>query len=465
VTGVPKIENPDPDNKPDPDPTDSSDIPVVTETTKVTFSKADYTTGEELAGAQLAIVDPLLGEEVYFWTTDGTPHEVTNVLTAGRSYYLTEKVVPEGYLLAPDVEFTVQERFFDEQPQTVQMRDVSAADGTGRITAIIRTAVFDLDLMENLPLETEDSTFYVRLFTDQDGLHPYGDMKEVHIQNGSFGSVMFDEIPDGTYYVYETDASGKMMAFASENSGIELADDEFSWLSNSYSIILTDDGTNEVQISSAEGKTEATVDITNVYADMPDGFFLNGMLAVTKMVRLNGEQINVADTFYVGLFSDPDLETADVEVEQLENNDTVYISIPMDGDGKQTQTYWVYETDANGNKVDDAEEFAYAVSGETSVSFDTLDNGLSHEVTIINEAIEETVEVIDPGDSDDKVEPTQKPSNEGNGGNGNDGSGTSKSSAPKTGDDSNVEWYLLLLAAAFAEMALILSRKKQHNEE
>jgi hypothetical protein len=374
-------------------------------------------------------------------------------------------VVPEGYLLAPDVEFTVQERFFDEQPQTVQMRDVSAADGTGRITAIIRTAVFDLDLMENLPLETEDSTFYVRLFTDQDGLHPYGDMKEVYIQNGSFGSVTFDEIPDGTYYVYETDASGKMMAFASENSGIELADDEFSWLSNSYSIILTDDGTNEVQISSAEGKTEATVDITNVYADMPDGFFLNGMLAVTKMVRLNGEQINVADTFYVGLFSDPDLETADVEVEQLENNDTVYISIPMDGDGKQTQTYWVYETDANGNKVDDAEEFAYAVSGETSVSFDTLDNGLSHEVTIINEAIEETVEVIDPGDSDDKVEPTQKPSNEGNGGNGNDGSGTSKSSAPKTGDDSNVEWYLLLLAAAFAEMALILSRKKQHNEE
>jgi hypothetical protein len=390
---------------------------------------------------------------------------VTNVLTAGRSYYLTEKVVPEGYLLAPDVEFTVQERFFDEQPQTVQMRDVSAADGTGRITAIIRTAVFDLDLMENLPLETEDSTFYVRLFTDQDGLHPYGDMKEVHIQNGSFGSVMFDEIPDGTYYVYETDASGKMMAFASENSGIELADDEFSWLSNSYSIILTDDGTNEVQISSAEGKTEATVDITNVYADMPDGFFLNGMLAVTKMVRLNGEQINVADTFYVGLFSDPDLETADVEVEQLENNDTVYISIPMDGDGKQTQTYWVYETDANGNKVDDAEEFAYAVSGETSVSFDTLDNGLSHEVTIINEAIEETVEVIDPGDSDDKVEPTQKPSNEDNGGNGSDGSGTSKSSAPKTGDDSNVEWYLLLLAAAFAEMALILFRKKQHNEE
>jgi hypothetical protein len=387
------------------------------------------------------------------------------VLTAGRSYYLTEKVVPEGYLLAPDVEFTVQERFFDEQPQTVQMRDVSAADGTGRITAIIRTAVFDLDLMENLPLETEDSTFYVRLFTDQDGLHPYGDMKEVYIQNGSFGSVTFDEIPDGTYYVYETDASGRMMAFASENSGIELADDEFSWLSNSYSIILTDDGTNEVQISSAEGKTEATVDITNVYADMPDGFFLNGMLAVTKMVRLNGEQINVADTFYVGLFSDPDLETADVEVEQLENNDTVYISIPMDGDGKQTQTYWVYETDANGNKVDDAEEFAYAVSGETSVSFDTLDNGLSHEVTIINEAIEETVEVIDPGDSDDKVEPTQKPSNEGNGGNGSDGSGTSKSSAPKTGDDSNVEWYLLLLAAAFAEMALILFRKKQHNEE
>jgi hypothetical protein len=459
VTGVPEIENPDPDNKPDPDPTDDSEIPVVTETTKVTFSKVDNTTEEELVGAQLAIVDPLLGEEVYSWTTDGTPHEVANVLTAGRTYYLTEKVVPEGYLLAPDVEFTVQDRFFDEQPQTVQMRDVNASEGSGSITAIVRTAVFDLDLLENLPLETEDSTFYVRLFTDADGLHPYGDTKEVHIQNGSYGSVTFEEIPDGTYYVFETDASGRMMAFDSEDSGIELASDEFDTVSDSYRIILTDSETNEVQIDRASGMTEATVDITNVYAAMPDGFALNGILTVNKVVRKDGEQVNVSDSFYVGLFSDPDLETADVAIEQLENNGTVYINIPINGDGKQTQTYWVYETDANGSKVDDAVEFAYAVSGETSVSFDTLENGLSQEVTIINEAIEETVEVIDPGDSDENSEPTQKPSNE------NDGSSTSKSSAPKTGDDSNVEWYLLLLAAAFAEMALILSRKKQHNEE
>jgi hypothetical protein len=354
------------------------------------------------------------------------------------------------------VEFTVPERFFDEQPLTVEMRDVNIADATGTITAIVRTAVFDLDSLSNLPLVTEDETFYVRLFTDADGVHPYGDVKEVHIQNASSASVTFDQIPDGTYYVFETDASGNAIAFDSEDSGIEFASEEASTTDASYSIVLTDGDTNEAQIDIAGGKTEATVDITNVYADMPDGFFLNGMLTVNMIVRKDGEQADVSDPFWVGVFSDPNMETPDVALEQLENNGTIYISIPIDGDGKQTQTYWIYETDASGRKVNGTDGFAYAVSGETSVSFDTLENGLSQEVTIINEAIEETVEVVDPGDEDGETpqEPSDKTS-------GSKETSVSKSSAPKTGDDSNVEWYLLLLAAAIAEMTLELFRRKR----
>jgi uncharacterized repeat protein (TIGR01451 family) len=471
VTGAPESENPNPD-KPDPDPTDSTDTTVTTETTKVTFSKLN-SDGEELAGAELAIVDPILGEEVYSWTTDGQPREVAGVLTAGKTYYLTEKVVPEGYLLAADVEFTVPERFFDEQPLTVEMRDASAGDGTGSITATVHTAALDVDSLEYLDLVTEDATFYVRLFTDEAGAHPYGEAKEVHIQNAASGSTIFDGIPDGTYYVFETDASGKAMAFDSENSGIEFASEDSGTTNASYRIILTDGQTNVAEIDSAKGKTEAATDLTNVYASLPDGFFLNGILTVNKVVRKDGEQADVEDAFYVGLFSDPNLETADVAIERLANNGTIYINIQIEGDGKQTQTYWVFETDAEGRKVNGTEAFAYAVSGETSVSFDTLENGLSQEVTIINEEIEESMEIIDPGDEDPgDEEPGDEEAGDDKKTVGTSGTGASQnssvesrsSSAPKTGDDSNIEWYLLLLAAALAEMAVVVSRKKRREE-
>ena len=76
--------------------------------TKVEFSKEDITTGEEIEGAHLQIIDKETGEVITEWVTDGKPHYIENVLQPGQ-YYLEETRAPNGYLIAERVEFTVEE--------------------------------------------------------------------------------------------------------------------------------------------------------------------------------------------------------------------------------------------------------------------------------------------------------------------------------------------------------------------
>lgn len=76
--------------------------------TKVEFSKEDITTGEEIEGAHLQIIDKETGDIITEWVTDGKPHYIENVLQPGQ-YYLEETSAPDGYLIAERVEFTVEE--------------------------------------------------------------------------------------------------------------------------------------------------------------------------------------------------------------------------------------------------------------------------------------------------------------------------------------------------------------------
>lgn len=70
---------------------------------RVTISKTDITTGTELTGAALQIVDHD-GAAVEQWVSTDTPHEVS--LEAG-DYTLHEETAPDGYLVASDVAFSV----------------------------------------------------------------------------------------------------------------------------------------------------------------------------------------------------------------------------------------------------------------------------------------------------------------------------------------------------------------------
>lgn len=81
-------------------------IVMVDDTTKVRISKQDITTGEELPGAKLQVIDKN-GDVIEEWTSTKEPHYLEAVLKAGETYALHEVIAPDGYAIANDVKFTV----------------------------------------------------------------------------------------------------------------------------------------------------------------------------------------------------------------------------------------------------------------------------------------------------------------------------------------------------------------------
>jgi len=81
-------------------------ITMVDDTTKVRISKQDVTTGEELPGATLQIIDEN-GNVVEEWVTTNEPHMIEGKLIAGKEYTLKEIIAPEGYEIANEIKFTV----------------------------------------------------------------------------------------------------------------------------------------------------------------------------------------------------------------------------------------------------------------------------------------------------------------------------------------------------------------------
>lgn len=76
------------------DLSDDSIVVVKNKLTKVDISKQDATTGKELPGAHLQIIDAD-GNIVEEWTSTDTPHRVEG-LKAGQ-YQLKETIAPAGY--------------------------------------------------------------------------------------------------------------------------------------------------------------------------------------------------------------------------------------------------------------------------------------------------------------------------------------------------------------------------------
>ena len=81
-------------------------IVMVDDTTKVQISKQDITTGEELPGATLQIIDED-GNVVEEWVSTNEPHMIEGKLIAGKEYTLKEIIAPEGYEIANEIKFTV----------------------------------------------------------------------------------------------------------------------------------------------------------------------------------------------------------------------------------------------------------------------------------------------------------------------------------------------------------------------
>lgn len=81
--------------------------PIANNQTVVHISKVDAETGEELPGATLELYGPD-GTFIETWESADIPHVITG-LPVGEGYVLKETAAPEGYRLAEDITFAVEE--------------------------------------------------------------------------------------------------------------------------------------------------------------------------------------------------------------------------------------------------------------------------------------------------------------------------------------------------------------------
>ena len=81
--------------------------PIANNQTIVHISKVDAETGEELPGATLELYAPD-GSLIETWESTDIPHVITG-LPVGEGYVLKETAAPEGYQLAEDIPFAVED--------------------------------------------------------------------------------------------------------------------------------------------------------------------------------------------------------------------------------------------------------------------------------------------------------------------------------------------------------------------
>lgn len=87
--------------------------------TTVEVTKADITTGTELDGASMSVLDKD-GNVIDSWTSVKDSSHVIKRLQVGKTYILREELAPYGYLRATDVEFTISDT---AEVQKVKMED------------------------------------------------------------------------------------------------------------------------------------------------------------------------------------------------------------------------------------------------------------------------------------------------------------------------------------------------------
>ena len=398
----------------------------VNDTTKVTISKVDDTTLKALAGAKLQVVDDQ-DKVVEEWTSDGTPHVITAKLVLGKTYKLVEEEAPSGYEIAEPITFTVDA---DDTKNAVEMKDAMTK---GKTAAIEITK--ELKLNDALA-GAKDMTFYAALFADAECTISASDVKALEFKNASSSTVTFTNLDLGrTYYVSETDATGKAI-----DSG--MTPDEKVYVPvypQGQAITVTEDG------------AKSSITFENQFSEWPDGFYKIATLNVTKkLLGAAGNALESDEIFYAGIFDDKECTTLSTRTEKniltldLAGGSTVSESTQAVVIPDEAFTLYVAETDAEGNLVDGTEGFRYAVTVENgNVLFD--ENNLNAEVTIINQEHPEATPTVTP---EETITPTPTP-------------GTS--TGVKTGDDTPIGFYMALLfvAALAIEETTRRRRKKE----
>ncbi|MDO5147288.1 MAG: prealbumin-like fold domain-containing protein, partial [Eubacteriales bacterium] len=349
--------------------------------TSVPVRKVDIAGGTPLAGAHLQILDKDK-KVVEDWTSTANDFIAEGLLT-GVPYTLHEVSAPEGYGLAADTVFWLND------DGTVNADKSTAACENGVVlvedkyvqtedtsVSVVKTVSYN-----GLSLVAEGISFYAGLYYDRECTKLAAPHKEIRLEKASSAEVTFHNLEVGrTYYVGECDANGNVIYSGEITGGV------------AYQAKFT--GTNgNCVVTSRGGNVKVALD--NQMAELPDGFYIAGQLHVTKkLLNVNGEPMNSNETFYAGIFDDPEYKKLSGSVEsnilelkpdggsQAENTTSVMLA-SVDS----TVTVYVTEVDALGEPVAGAPGFMYEVTVEGGTAALSAQNNEAF-VTITNQVKE-----------------------------------------------------------------------------
>ena len=201
------------------------EIPVVelsseyeNEPTKITVTKTDLTTGVELEGAKLTVLDQD-GNVVDSWTSVKGEEHLIERLTVGETYTLREELAPYGYLKAEEIIFTVEDT---AEIQKVEMKD-DVPTGTliinkkgeflEDVTLVDAIGGWISHIFEYLTGALKDVTFEV--FALEDIQAADGESEDYYKKDELIATITTDEtgiaklsdLPLGRYYVKEKETA------------------------------------------------------------------------------------------------------------------------------------------------------------------------------------------------------------------------------------------------------------------
>ncbi len=413
-----------------------AELTVVNRQTSVTVNKVDKN-GEPVAGAKLVVrlaggdvARSVDANEVVSFTTTGQPYELKR-LPAGN-YLLSEVEAPEGYRVSQDVAFTVEDGM-----DSVNV--VTMVDEKEEKTKASLTVTKKLVDQHELSLMAEEDTFYVALFEDEQRTQRVSNVQALHFEGSISESVTFSNLEVGkSYYVGETDEYGVLTEVSSAEDGV-------------YASVYP--GSYEVTPTKKEQQKEYTFE--NMFYELPWGYTYGGSLTITKQVFKGTDACKTGKTFYAAVFKDAAMTEryGDIITLAMGGSSEVSVTIPVYvGESENdSATYYVAETDAEGNVLNASAGLEYEVSlDKTKI---TMSPSHSEETVTITNAFP------DEWEEESESTETEKPEGGSSGGSGTDRTGT----IAKTGDNTPVGWYAALLALAAAGIAapVIWRRKKR----
>lgn len=269
---------------------DFANVPTIFE-----FTKVDITSGAELSGATLTVLDKD-GNVVDTWTSKAGEAHVIKKLVVGESYVLREEFAPYGYLKAADVIFTVEDT---EEIQSVVMKD-EVPTGTIIINKdgefltdinLVKGHWYDF-VFDYFKKSLAGVTFEV--YAGEDIVSPDGldtvyykaDELVATIVTNDDGIAMISNLPLGKYYLVET---ATLEGFVLDGTPIEA---DLSYIDQDTEVVYAGmDVTNE--------RRKVQITVIKKDADTKEALegAVFGLYAKEDIYNAEGKLIVAADTF------------------------------------------------------------------------------------------------------------------------------------------------------------------------